>query len=869
MLQPLPFSALSWPARLSFALMVILATCRVWADNGKLSVSVLDDTTGKSMPARLVLQTSDGKYPGDRLGASAQQWPSIAAHAVFIDGNKEFEVPAGKTSITAAHGLEYQCESRTVDIKANQTTRIELRLKRLMNMRKAGWLAGDLHVHMIHGEQQRETSYEDVALTCAANGLDFVSVGQEYVGAGSLDLQGYQAKCRAVSTPDFTMFLGAERPKNILGHQVVLGCEDPFVVSEEPPYFKSARTVHAQGGIVVYVHPLRYFPGKQYGGEWLDFPGNNLARELVFDAFAGPSFDGLSVLSDEPANADAHQLWFNLLNRGFFVPAFSDSDACFDRPTLGLKAPGFWNTYFYLGPETPVTQQLLAEAVRKGRTMATTGPLLQFRIDDEISGATLPLDGKPHEATIEAFYPQHAFSLETKEEKTGKPVGIAKLQLIRNGKVVREWEPNAKQATITHAIQETTPCWYCVRAYGSDERWQVAVASPIYFSEQAMAAKRDPLTSLVRGRIYDFASGEERAGEVRIHRGDLVIKRFEAGGQFLLRMPIDAEITVAAKGERPITKNLLLDYGPIHRFLWCLEGRDLGKDETLSRMEFLARTVDLEFPVGYRMPGSFIAKSLKTATAIDSIRVLKGPEAPTDGSVAVAAVLTDAEQIEAGASLRVAAVFRDEGQAAKCGPYVVEARGYDPSRPTGFGALKKFASFEKNWNDAHDLGDGYKLVTGEIKVPDWIEAGPAGVVDLSVRARRGHGDEAFVGMGIPLGLTKRALTLSNAWPTMPLSWPDRLYGVGPFKICNRLGKKGKPQRDYRDLHLTVVAGDEKFDLWSSRDGRGCADADDAMYSSLYYDQILNEETGFAVPEKIRNQPEIKWRDDLPIIEAGP
>ena len=34
---------------------------------------------------------------------------------------------------------------------------------------------------------------------------------------------------------------------------------------------------------------------EQYGGEWLDFPGNNLARELIFDAFAGPAFDGLSA----------------------------------------------------------------------------------------------------------------------------------------------------------------------------------------------------------------------------------------------------------------------------------------------------------------------------------------------------------------------------------------------------------------------------------------------------------------------------------------------------------------------------------------------------------------------------------------------
>ena len=102
--------------------------------------------------------------------------------------------------------------------------------------------------------------------------------------------------------------------------------------------------IHAQGGVFFNVHPLRYFPGKRWQGQWLDFPGNNLARELIFDAYLGPSFDGISVLSDEPANAAAHQLWFNLLNRGFFVPALADSDACFDRPVLGKNVPGFWTT---------------------------------------------------------------------------------------------------------------------------------------------------------------------------------------------------------------------------------------------------------------------------------------------------------------------------------------------------------------------------------------------------------------------------------------------------------------------------------------------------------------------------------------------
>jgi hypothetical protein len=819
----------------------------VAVDKGQLTVKVVDDASGQSMPARLSLQASDGSFPGDRIGATSDRWPNIEAHGVFIPGEATFDLPAGKTAIIAAHGLEYKAESRTVDVQAGKKTLIEIRLKRAVNMKELGWLSGDLHVHMIHGEMQRETSYEDVALTCAANGLDFVSVGQEYVGAGQLDLDGYKAKCKAASTDKFQVFLGGERPKNILGHQVILGCDNPFVISEEPPYFKTAGSIHAQGGISVYVHPTRYYPGKQYGGEWLDFPGNNLARELIFDAYAGPSFDGLSVLSDEPSNPVAYQLWFNLLNRGFFVPVFADSDACFDRPMLGLKTPGFWHTYFYLGPGVPITQEALCDAVRKGRTMATTGPLLQFQIEGQISGATLPLDGKTRKVTIKVHSPQHSFSLLNVDSKTQEPSGISKVELIRNGQVIKQWQPNSTDISLEHTIEEKESCWYAVRALGSDERWQVALASPIYFASQPVLQKREPREPVVRGRIYDFKTGKDRKGAVEIRRNQVVLQRLIASGEFTVKMPLDAEIVVHAEGERAITKNLLMDYGPIHRFLWNLESGDLGKSETLDRFEFLTRNIELEFPLGQRMPGCYVAAELEGSDTLDSVKVVEGPKSTAEGTVAVAAILTDTEQIAPGDTMQITAIFRDEGSAASCGPYVVEARAYDPTRPTAFGALKKFASFEKSWDGAKDLGDGYKLISGPITVAKGTEKGPVDWIDLSIRARQGNGDAAFVGLAIPLGPTKRALTLISSWPTMPISWPDRSYGIGPLKICNRIGRKAQPKSDYRALHLSLAVDGRKLELSPDKDGRGCEDAEDAMYTGHYLDQVLNDESKLVAP----------------------
>jgi hypothetical protein len=252
----------SFPIRLASAaglclLLLSSASSAPAYEPGTLKIQVVDDATGDPIPVRLSLRASDGTYPGDRMGMSADRWPNIDGHAVFIDGAGSFALPPGKTSITAARGLEYKAQSIELELKAGATVERQIRLKRVVDLRKLGWVSGDLHVHMIHGENQRQTSYEDVALTCRANGLGFVSVGQEYVGAGELDLQGYKARCLAVSTDDFSMFLGGERPKNILGHQVLLGCENPFVISEEAPYFKSAAAIRKQGGVSVYVETVR------------------------------------------------------------------------------------------------------------------------------------------------------------------------------------------------------------------------------------------------------------------------------------------------------------------------------------------------------------------------------------------------------------------------------------------------------------------------------------------------------------------------------------------------------------------------------------------------------------------------------------
>src|SRR5687767_5887731 len=98
-----PNSRRAWAVRCLIAAHIALSATSLFAETGKLVVRVVDQETLKPLPARLMLRASDGTYPGDRMGISAKQWPHIEAHAVFLRGEQAFEVPAGRTSVTAAH----------------------------------------------------------------------------------------------------------------------------------------------------------------------------------------------------------------------------------------------------------------------------------------------------------------------------------------------------------------------------------------------------------------------------------------------------------------------------------------------------------------------------------------------------------------------------------------------------------------------------------------------------------------------------------------------------------------------------------------------------------------------------------------------
>ena len=116
---------------------------------GTLRVEVLDEQTGRAVPARLGLYDTTGRppLPSDqslqvhryadetRLLWTAPRlvWPNPNRQVFYVDGNYEAEVPAGTYQLVASKGPEYRVYQGTIDVEAGQTTAATVTLERYID----------------------------------------------------------------------------------------------------------------------------------------------------------------------------------------------------------------------------------------------------------------------------------------------------------------------------------------------------------------------------------------------------------------------------------------------------------------------------------------------------------------------------------------------------------------------------------------------------------------------------------------------------------------------------------------------------------------------------------------------------------------
>ncbi len=446
---------------------------------GRISLRVVDG--GKSVAARVFVTGADGlAYGPDNAWMHAddsfdRSERPFEAHYFDTSGASEITVPTGQTEVDVMRGFENRFERHKVDVKADTTAQLTIRLVPLSGEVDATstWVSGDVHVHMNYAGTYRNTPAHLVEQAEAENlGIveDLVVNKEQRIP----DMAYFSPRLDAASTADHLLLHGQEFHTSYWGHLGLLNLTRNFILPGYAAYPNTAAAslypananvadmAHEQGALVGYVHPFDSLP---------DPAKDPLTSELPADVALG-KVDYIEVVgfSDHKSTAE---VWYKLLNCGFRLPAAAGTD--FMGNYASLRGPvGLNRVYAEVKPGAMKIEPWLT-AIKAGRTFATNGPLLRFSLGGQGIGGEVRL-GKKQEARFSA----EMFSI----------VPVDHLQIVCNGKVARELalDSNRTSAQVDSSIPLEASGWCVLRAFSDKAKYPIldlypyATTSPVYVS---------------------------------------------------------------------------------------------------------------------------------------------------------------------------------------------------------------------------------------------------------------------------------------------------------------------------------------------------------------------------------------------------
>lgn len=356
----------------------------------------LRDGTGSPLPGKVTFiglgPTQTPYFAPDDPVASGRGWEGFKNHVFPGKDGADVEIPAGAYLLTASRGPEYSIAQKVVDLLEDERRDIDLAIDRVVPT--PGLVALDSHLHTQFSDGSNRIVDRVQAL--AAEGVDVaIATDHNFVNdyrpaLAELGLENEMAVLSGceVTAPDNYIHFNVY-PLNPAPGEDNNGAVSPLGGSPEA-LFKAARDKsptalrqvnHPRAGTLGFFN--NYDLDRDAAASAL--PGFSTDFD-VMEAMNGPIFSG----GNDQAVAD----WLHLLNRGFFFPVVGSSDT----HSIDGEEPGFSRTYVrYAGGEgRGLDQAALFDAVRKGRSFVSNGPIVELKVDDRAeSGDTLTArDGK-------------------------------------------------------------------------------------------------------------------------------------------------------------------------------------------------------------------------------------------------------------------------------------------------------------------------------------------------------------------------------------------------------------------------------------------------------------------------------------------
>jgi hypothetical protein len=364
-----------------------------------VTLRVVERGGGRPVPVKLHIHGEAGEYlaPVDRhriLNPAwfedysadflhIQGWDEHArGHAcTYIRGETVLRLPLGKVYIEVSKGFETRPVRKVVEIGA-ETHEIVIELAKVLPWRELGWVTADTHVHFL--------SPITAMLEGAAEGVNVINLlasqwGELMTNVGDFDGHNTWGSREAGGDGEYLVRVGTENRQHILGHISLLGYRGQIIAPMtvggpdeaalgdpvDVLLTEWARQCRSQGGLVVVPH----------------FP-NPRAEHAA--AIVSGDVDAVEMTSWENhySGIDPYSLsdWYRYLNCGYLVPAVGGTDKMGAATAVGTV-----RTYARIASNAEFGYETWMEAVRRGETFVTYGPLLEFSVDGQPMGSHITL----------------------------------------------------------------------------------------------------------------------------------------------------------------------------------------------------------------------------------------------------------------------------------------------------------------------------------------------------------------------------------------------------------------------------------------------------------------------------------------------
>ncbi len=477
----------------------------------------------KKTPARVSVKAENGHFiiPSGAVPRFDSQNGEVF---FYTDGEFTLDIPSDKVSIKASKGLFTYAETGWIVISEQDDFQIEL--KRMW--KKSGWYSGDHHFHLNYGGPFK-LQPDDLMPILKAEDLDFATPM-----VANLHFQLKDQEYLTWENAEFPKIrFGQEVRSHFHGHIGLFGSNDLFFPWFWGPVLYESHTYddrtndevlifgRGKGQIGSYVHPI-----SDQNPILNEASMSRIPVGLVADVVNNnlDAFEVACLWSDEIGSSI---MYHQFLNLGIPVALTAGTDA-FPGYARGMAVG---TTRIFVNTQGNTDWNTYLDGVRKGRSLVTNGPMIDFKVDGSEPGQLVNSEKKKVTWEMEVF---------SKNE-------LDKIEILVNGKVV--WSAKKPHAGGTQKFSGSVSLpsggWVATRVSGSGISWpqmdsySFAHTSPIWIGK---VGSFDPVvrrqTAALLLKILDLSWARVIEG-YKINPVDVQEHYFQKAKEKLERMKIE------------------------------------------------------------------------------------------------------------------------------------------------------------------------------------------------------------------------------------------------------------------------------------------------------------------------------------------